>query len=290
MTRRSKPAVPSAGPPEREFKKLFRRLCGSRQDWQVFSDFCELATLSLANMVHEDPLREERYLGVIGRYELLEERLLFPEMLTCVTRALTGRTPDEPDQRGEFLGSLFMDMGLASHWKGQFFTPYPVAAMMARMTYGHDTVQPHVDEKGYVHLLEPACGAGVNVIAFAEVMEASGMSPIKHLYVTAIDVDPTAAHMCFIQLSLLQIPAEVWVGNTLSREFREVFYTPAYHLGGWGPRLALERSRRSEERCDDEVTEKCEASRPETTAARLPRGGGSPPFTAVVEQLQLFAA
>ena len=47
-----------------------------------------------------------------------------------------------------------------------------------------------------------------------------------------------AALMCYIQLSLWNVPAEVIVGNTLSWEIREVWYTPAHHLGMWKHRLS----------------------------------------------------
>ena len=43
--------------------------------------------------------------------------------------------------------------------------------------------------------------------------------------------------MCYIQLSLWNIPAEVIVGNSLTLEFREVFYTPSYYLFGWEMKL-----------------------------------------------------
>lgn len=40
------------------------------------------------------------------------------------------------------------------------------------------------------------------------------------------DIDPVAADMTFIQLSLLGIAAEVVTGNTLTMQFRRVRYTP----------------------------------------------------------------
>ncbi|MFX5268103.1 hypothetical protein ABTD02_18645, partial [Acinetobacter baumannii] len=44
--------------------------------------------------------------------------------------------------------------------------------------------------------------------------------------------------MGYIQFSLLHIPAHVIVGNSLSNEVREHWFTPAHILGGWGARLA----------------------------------------------------
>lgn len=57
------------------------------------------------------------------------------------------------------------------------------------------------------------------------------------MHVTAIDIDPVAAQMAYIQLSLLHIPAVIIQGNTLSMELRDQWVTPAHVLGNWGQRL-----------------------------------------------------
>ena len=44
--------------------------------------------------------------------------------------------------------------------------------------------------------------------------------------------------MCYLQLSLLHIPAEIVIGNTLSLEVRSVMRTPAHYLGFWDSKLA----------------------------------------------------
>jgi hypothetical protein len=254
MSRRSRPraATPASDrseSPRRRFIKLYHGLCRTRQGWQVFSDFCALGALALANQVEKDEDRENRYLALIGRYDVLDDRLALREMLGCVVDALTeavssageGARPAHP--ASDFLGSLFMELELSSHWHGQFFTPYVLCETMARMTYARDDIQRHVDEDGFVTVLEPACGAGAMAIAFAEVMREYGFLPHEHTHVVAVDVDATAAHMCFIQLALLGIPAAVHVGNTLTGEMREVFYTPAHILGAWSARLWLRRLR-----------------------------------------------
>jgi hypothetical protein len=43
--------------------------------------------------------------------------------------------------------------------------------------------------------------------------------------------------MTFLQLSLLHVPAIVIVGNTLSLEERERWYTPAHIMGMWDNKL-----------------------------------------------------
>ena len=75
------------------------------------------------------------------------------------------------------------------------------------------------------------------MLAFVKVMLSHGHDPAKRLWVQCQDVDRTAALMCYLQLSLWNVPAVVIVGNTLAMEVREAFYTPAHYLGFWGARL-----------------------------------------------------
>lgn len=50
-------------------------------------------------------------------------------------------------------------------------------------------------------------------------------------------IDATAAHMCYLQLSLLGIPAEVVIGNTLTLAVRRTYRTPMWYVGNWQGRL-----------------------------------------------------
>jgi hypothetical protein len=51
------------------------------------------------------------------------------------------------------------------------------------------------------------------------------------------DTDRTAALICHIQLSLCSISGAVIVSDTLAKEVRECFHTPAQHLEAWEYRL-----------------------------------------------------
>ena len=53
------------------------------------------------------------------------------------------------------------------------------------------------------------------------------------------------AMMCYLQLSLLCIPAEVIIGDALRMDFRRSMHTPAHYLGGWDDRLAARNARQS---------------------------------------------
>ena len=86
--------------------------------------------------------------------------------------------------------------------------------------------------------------------------------------------------MAYIQFSLLHIPAHVMVGNSLSNEVREHWFTPAHILGGWGAKLAAQ----------PRAAEPPARSLPQTTVARpSPRmPAREPQPRAIGEQLTLF--
>lgn len=198
----------------------------------VFRDFLELAACAVSNAV--DPLhaeeREARYLRTIGRYEA-EDQARFPRMFAELVDSLE----EEP---GDVMGELFGLLEQGNAAAGQFFTPYSICTLMAGLTIGDgSTVRAAIADKGYVVLCEPASGAGAMVIAFAQQMKAAGFNYQQQLHVTAIDVDPRAVHMAYLQFSLLHIPAVVVLGNALALEERELWYTPAHILGGWAWRL-----------------------------------------------------
>lgn len=185
--------------------------------WQVFADFVELAAIAIRNQmtVYDEEL-EQRYLKTIGRYDS-DEAFRMCELLAITQIAL--------ERPHDFLGGVFQELELSSHWKGQFFTPYDLCLMVASLSMGD--VREHVEQKGYVTLHEPACGSGAIVIAAAEVMREAGLPPETTLVADLTDNDQTAAYMAYVQLSTLGIPAVVRVGNTLTMKYRETWYTPA---------------------------------------------------------------
>lgn len=142
---------------------------------------------------------------------------------------------------GDILGAVFGAMELHNASRGQFFTPMHVCQLMAGLQMADGHHQQAIDSKGYITVMEPACGSGAMVIAMALTMQEQGYSYQRQLHVTATDIDARAAHMAYVQFSLLHIPAVVVVGNSLTVEAREVWHTPAHILGGWHHRLAKDQ-------------------------------------------------
>lgn len=216
--------------PMKELEKLLRENSYRHQLHTVFGDFVEMAALSLSNSADraQYDAREKRYLDIVGRYNA-EEVARFPQMFGCLVMAFEA-------EMGDHLGRLFMALELGNHWKGQFFTPYALGLLMAQVQFG--AAAELVRTRGFVTVCDPCCGAGCLLIAAAQALREQGLNYEEVMHAQATDVDPTAAHMAYVQLSLLHVPAVVVVGDSLRMETREVWRTPAHVVGLWDWRLA----------------------------------------------------
>jgi type I restriction-modification system DNA methylase subunit len=200
--------------------------------WQVFADFAEMGAISISNAIdpsHRDQ-REERYMQIVARYKP-DELARFPEMLATLTMALEAETTD-------VLGRTFHDLELHNKWAGQYFSPYPLCRMTAKMIIGDRAdLEARISERGFITAQEPAAGSGAMIIALAHEMREADINYQQHLHVTAVDVDPKCVHMSYLQFSLLHIPAVIIHGNSLSLEEFGHWHTPAHIMGGWNWKL-----------------------------------------------------
>ncbi|WP_341706495.1 N-6 DNA methylase [Halopseudomonas sp.] len=226
------PATATAEAHRKALIKLLNQASHRHHLWEVFGDFIEMSAIALANATDltQRDSREQRYMQLIGRYESAEQKL-FPMMFGELTMAMECG-PDD------VLGRVFSELELGNSARGQFFTPYHLCALMAQANIGDGkSCRYLIEQRGFVRVNEPAAGAGAMVIAMAEAMSKVGINYQQHMHVVAQDVDSRAVHMCFLQLSLLHIPAIVVLGNTLALEAREQWFTPAHIMGLWGVKL-----------------------------------------------------
>lgn len=215
---------------QKELVKLIKELSARHSHWRVFSDFAEMAALSISNAMDKAQFapREERYFEIIKRYTV-DELNKFPKMFSYLVLALE-------EEISDVLGRTFHDLELHNKYAGQYFSPYPVCRIMAKMTLGDD-VEQRIARHGFVTALEPTVGSGAMVIALAHEMRDSGINYQRKLHVTATDIDAKCVHMAYLQLSLLHVPAVVIHGNSLSGEEYSRWHTPAHMMGGWDLRL-----------------------------------------------------
>lgn len=199
---------------KKDFIKTIESLSRSRHKWQVWSDFVVMAALSLAQFGNFDEDREKQYMEVVGRYEPDEVKQI-PKLLGMVTEALEIKYCD-------FLGEVFMELELGNKFKGQFFTPYHLCALIAELTFN----KSDFDGGRIVTLSEPAVGGGAMVIAYCEILLKNGINFQRQLKVTCQDVDYTAMCMCYIQLSMIGCNATVLHANTITMEEWGSYQTP----------------------------------------------------------------
>ena len=213
----------------RDFEMLGRRYSLE----QVFSDWVFMAATSISNRVdlRKYDEREAEYMRIIRGYTK-DEANTFGRMLALFTLELEKKQED-------VMGRLMLKLEVGRNkWLGQFFSPWSISYMMAKMALGtKDECEAMIAEKGYLACLEPACGAGVMVLAVARAMEELGINFQRHLHVTAIDIDRRCVHMTYLQTSLMGIPAHVILGDSLRDTFRDDWFTPFHIMDGWTQRL-----------------------------------------------------
>lgn len=196
---------------EKEFIKGFQQLCRTRSNWEVWQCLMSAWACSISNAFDKTDThwqaREDEYMLSIGKLGGVD---VPAQLLAIVTNALD----QNPDQ--DFLGKLYMNLELGNHWKGQFFTPYSICEMMARVNLDKTKVKQEVEDKGWISICDPACGAGATLVAAANELRRSGVNYQTRCCFIGQDIDRVVAQMCYIQLSLLGCPGYVMVANTLS--------------------------------------------------------------------------
>lgn len=213
-----------------DFVREFSKLAPHKHRYDVFRDFVTIAAIAIYNAVVRDENYEAEYMKIIGGYKK-EEVGQFAHFFAQVTMMLDPAPYD-------VLGEIYTALGLANAKTSQYFTPWPIAEFMTQIVHGEALAD---DKKPFVTVSEPSCGSGVMVLAFAKGLIAQGHNPAQRMWAECIDIDRLAALMCYVQLSLWNIPAVVIVGNGLTSEVREAFHTPAHYLGEWDEKFRMAR-------------------------------------------------
>ncbi|ECO0901706.1 N-6 DNA methylase [Salmonella enterica subsp. enterica serovar Newport] len=217
-----------------EFVSVFNRIAPHENRWQVFSDFAHMAAAALYNAIHRDPTVEADYLRRVKRYSK-EDAIRMSRLLAVVTDGLEFSPTD-------FLGQLMMTLELGNQNLGQYFTPDSVSYVMARINMADRLPELEEGHGSFITVCDPACGAGGMIVATAEAMLEAGYNPQKRMLAFCTDIDPLAAMLCYIQLTLMHIPAVVSIGNSLTMEMTREMATPAYRLGLWDLKLHRQQS------------------------------------------------
>lgn len=215
----------------RRFISVFGDTARNLRRWEVFSDFITLAASELDMARIRTPENIARSREICAKYSesnISNLHALFG-LMVCALEA----------KFHDFLGAIFMALELGDDRNGQYFTPYNVQSLLAKLLRAD--VDETIRREGFVTVSDPASGAGGMIVAYAEYLLEAGYNPSEQMFGSCIDIDPIAADMAFIQLSLLGIPAEVVTGNTLTMQLNRVRYTPVYYINNFEKRLEEQR-------------------------------------------------
>jgi hypothetical protein len=145
-----------------------------------------------------------------------------PEHLTGWLREQGGEYARLVERRPfeDLLGTLYQMLGSHGHRAhlGQFFTPQPVADLMAALA---DPV-PILDEGDpasqgrLLRMCEPACGSGALVLGFLRRLLAErGREGPRRWSITAIDLDPLCARICATQVLANAFVGQIELGEVV---------------------------------------------------------------------------
>ena len=203
-------------------------ISGHRSPYQVFYDWCTCMAMAFQNscdMFKDSEIykyHEELYQNTIKQYSKSEQGKLY-EMTGRLFLAFENEISD-------YLGGIYMEAGCGNKYVGQFFTPFHLSELTARLWVDRT-------DKDY-HMNEPSCGGGAMILATAKVLSDYGINFQKRLKVVAQDLDWLGVYMTYIQCSILGIDAIVVQGDTLKEPYvkgyspKRILRTPK-HMGAF---------------------------------------------------------
>lgn len=187
------------------------KMSGSYSAYNIFSDWVECCAISIQNScsLHKNEVymqREEMYKKIMNKYSEKQQKE-FAEMFALLVLCFENRLSD-------ILGEIYMESGCGNKYTGQFFTPYHLSLLNAKLA-----LPDEVSEKNKIKINEPSCGGGGMIIAAAQYLKEKGVNYQKCMEVVAQDLDWKGVYMCYVQLSLLGIDAVVVQGDTLAEPY-----------------------------------------------------------------------
>ena len=180
--------------------KLLSEASEGRMAAQVFASFARVSATALGC-----GMREAEYLEEAKRLTA-KDLTLFAQALGHLVESM------EAEPYTDLLGTIYMELlGKHASRGGEFHTPAEICEVMTSLVT-HEPIP--MDHHGLIHVAEPACGAGAQILALGKRM----IDRKNILRVQAIDISAVACDLCFINTTLWGIPTVVIHGNALSCE------------------------------------------------------------------------
>lgn len=209
-------------------KKILDEIAKNHNPRDVFFDFVKLTALSISNYFSADKNdifkhREQEYMVIISKYSKDDAKKL-SDLMGKLAIDLNNSIDD-------YLGKLYMDTIPCSNL-GQFFTPFHLSILVSKTSVSDDVLKREINEKGKIIMYEPSCGSGGMILAMVKRLKDLGYNPSEIMEVHASDIDINSVYMTYIQLSLLNINAQVIRKDSLSKsniiDSKDVFNSPLF--------------------------------------------------------------
>ena len=196
--------------------------------YQLITDVLECGAIAISNTVDFSSYaeREEQYKKVMEKYQPEEQKIL-SEVFTMIYQLLSSVVYDD-GCFDDYLGELFMRCEQGNSGTGQFFTPYHVSKLMAKMIFGGEVVEK-AEKDEVITVNDPCCGGGGMLMAALDVLKNDyHINYTRNCFIDCGDIDRRCVYMTYLQLSLAGVPAIVKHQDAISRELWSVWRTPAY--------------------------------------------------------------
>lgn len=214
----------------KQLDSKLKSIASHKNIYEKFKDFVDFSFWSLSNTVYKNKTIEDKYISLANTYKK-DEMLVMSEILSILVLEME-KVPND------YLGDFLMSIGGGDDFKGQYFTPQHICDLMSEIVFFEK--ENIIKQKGYITLLEPACGTDAMIIGFYKVMLKYGYNPQTQLYIHATDLCNIVYKICYIQLTILGVSATVVNGNSLSLEEFDKKNTPFYYLNNWEYKLQYE--------------------------------------------------
>lgn len=189
---------------KKDIVKMMQSMSAEHAPYEIFRDWvkmCALAIVNSTSVFHGGVYRkrEEEYLSTLKKYNEADQRC-FPEMFSMLVETMG-------EEFGDVLGEIYMESCMGNKGLGQFFTPFHLSELCARLSLPED------GEKMLIN--EPSCGGGGMIIATAAGLKEKDIDYQRVMEVVAQDLDWNSVYMCYVQLSLYDISAIVCQCDTI---------------------------------------------------------------------------
>ena len=210
-----------------EIVKIITSMSGKYAPTLIFEDFVKLTAISLSNstdIIHTKvwESREEQYKSIVSKYTK-DEFDNFVKILVILVNLFNEEIYD-------YLGEIYMKCEMGNSRTGQFFTPFNLSELTAKLSI--DDIEKLKKSDDIITLNEPTCGGGGLILAYLKYLKENNINYQKRVKIVAQDLDFRSVYMTYIQLSLVGARAKVIQGDTLAepnvKDRNYIFYTPMW--------------------------------------------------------------